>query len=426
MHRNEPRAKRPRLVRGAGTEDRRATMTDLLIDNVAVATMASGATPYGLIPDASVLLRDGRIAWIGPRVDAPSKDARHLDGAGGLLTPGLIDCHTHLIYGGSRALEWERRLNGASYADIAREGGGIMSTVRATRTLDEAGLVAVALPRLDALRAEGVTTVEIKSGYALDVEGELRMLRAARTLGMLRDVEVRTTLLAAHAIPPGHDADAYIDLIITRMLPHAELLADAVDAFCEGIAFSRDQVDRLFRAARAHGFPVKLHAEQLSNLGGAALAAHHGALSADHLEYLDEAGVAAMAAAGTVAVLLPGAYYVLRETQLPPVATLRAHNVPIAIATDLNPGSSPIASPLLVMNLACTLFRLTPEEALAGFTRVAAQALGLSDRGTIAPGQRADLCLWRVNHPAELAYAIGQNRLATVFRGGRIVLERLE
>lgn len=397
-------------------------MTDLLIDNVTVATMASGVTPCGLIRNGRVLVRDGRIAWVGPRADAPATEAETLDGRSGLLTPGLIDCHTHLVYGGSRALEWERRLNGASYADISREGGGIMSTVRATRLLDEAGLVDAALPRLDALRSEGVTTVEIKSGYALETEGELRMLRAARTLGDLRDVDVRTTLLAAHAIPPEHDADGYIDLIIAEMLPRATGLADAVDAFCEGVAFSREQVDRLFRAARAHGFPVKLHAEQLSNLGGAAMAARHGALSADHLEYLDEAGVAAMA--GTVAVLLPGAYYVLRETQRPPVDLLRRHGVPIAVATDLNPGSSPIASPLLVMNMACTLFHLTPEEALAGFTRVAAQALGLSDRGTVAAGQRADLCLWRVEHPAELVYAIGQNRLATVFRGGRIVLER--
>ena len=399
-------------------------MADLLIDNVTVATMAAGATPYGLIAGGRVLVRDGRIAWVSPRDAAPATDAETLDGRGGLLTPGLIDCHTHLVYGGSRALEWERRLSGASYADISREGGGIMSTVRATRLLDEAGLVAAALPRLDALRAEGVTTVEIKSGYTLETDGELRMLRAARTLGELRDIDVRTTLLAAHAIPPEHDADRHIDLVIAEMLPRAVGLADAVDAFCEGIAFSREQVERLFQAARAHGFPLKLHAEQLSNLGGAAMAARHGALSADHLEYLDEAGVAAMADAGTVAVLLPGAFYVLRETQPPPVDLLRRYDVPIAVATDLNPGSSPIASPLLVMNMACTLFRLTPEEALAGFTRVAAQALGLFDRGTIAAGQRADLCLWHVEQPAELVYAIGQNRLATVWRGGRIVLER--
>jgi len=398
---------------------------DLFVTNVAVATMRPRGDAYGLIQDGAVLVRDGRIAWVGPRADVPDHDAPVLDGQGGLITPGLIDCHTHLIYGGSRAREWERRLLGVGYEEIAREGGGILATVRATRALDEAGLVAASLPRLDALLAEGVTTVEIKSGYALETEGELRMLRAARALGTMRDVAVRTTLLAAHAIPPELSAADYIDRIIGDILPRAVGLADAVDGFCEGIAFSVAEIDRLFTTARALNFPLKLHAEQLSNLGGAAMAAGHGALSCDHLEYLDEPGVAAMARAGTVAVLLPGAFYVLRERQAPPVAALRAAGVKIAIATDLNPGSSPIASPLLTMNMACTLFRLTPEESLAGFTRNAASALGLADRGTIDPGLRGDLCLWAVPHPAELIYAIGQNRLVAAIRGGRIVsLER--
>ena len=402
------------------------TDADLLITDVTVATMRPGGAPYGLIADAAVLVEGGRIAWAGPRAETPRTNAPALDGHGALLTPGLIDCHTHLIYGGSRAAEWEQRLLGASYADIARAGGGILATVRATRVLDEAALVAVSLPRLDALRSEGVTTVEIKSGYALDIAGELRMLRAARVLGTLREVDVVTSLLAAHAVPPEMDADTYVDAVIADLLPLAvaQRLADAVDGFCEGIAFSPAQIGRVFAAARAHGLPVRLHAEQLSDLGGAELAASFGALSADHLEYLSAAGIAAMARAGTVAVLLPGAFYVLREPQAPPVQALRDAGVPIAIATDLNPGSSPIASPLTVMNMACTLFRLTPEEALAGFTRNAARALGFVDRGIVGPGQRGDLCLWRVDHPAELAYAIGQNRLATVIRGGRIVMER--
>ncbi len=402
---------------------------DHLWTNLAVATMQPGGEPYGLIRDAAVAVAGGKILFAGPREDLPAgmfAAAGHVtDGERALLTPGLIDCHTHLVYGGNRATEWEARLGGATYEDISRAGGGILSSVRATRALDEAGLVRATLPRLEVLLAEGVTTVEIKSGYGLETEAELRMLRAARRLGRMRPVDVRATLLAAHAIPPEFsDApDAYVDLVCQEIIPEAaaEGLVDAVDAFCEGIAFSPDQVARVFRVARAHGLPVKLHAEQLSNLGGAALAASFGALSADHLEYLDQPGVDAMAAAGTVAVLLPGAFYMLRETHAPPVALLRAAGVPVAIATDCNPGTSPICSVLATLNLACTLFRLTPEEALAGVTRHAARALGLSDRGVLAPGMRADMVLWRVEHPAELAYGIGLNPARAVMRAGVLV-----
>lgn len=377
-----------------------------------------GGAGYGLVPDAAIGVRDGRIAYVGPRAGAPA--ARTVEDAGGLLaTPGLVDCHTHLIYGGDRAADFEQRLHGRTYVEIAAAGGGILSTMRATSALDEDALVAAALPRLDAMLAEGVTTVEIKSGYGLDTAAELRCLRAARRLGTLRDVEVRTTFLGAHAVLGG-DAQACMDRVIHETLPavHAAGLADAVDAFCETIAFSPAQVRRYFDAARALGLPLKLHAEQLSNQGGAALLAEYGGLSADHLEHLDEAGARALAGSGAVAVLLPGAYYFLRETQAPPVALLRQHGVPIAVATDCNPGTSPLCSPLLAMNMACTLFRLTPAEALAGFTREAARALGLHDRGTLTPGLRADFALWRVAGPAELAYAIGLNRCMGVVRGG--------
>lgn len=373
---------------------------------------------YGLLADAAIGVRDGRIAYVGPRTGAPP--ARAVEDAGGLLaTPGLIDCHTHLIHGGDRAADFEQRLHGRTYIEIAEAGGGILSTMRATSALDEDALVAAALPRLDAMLAEGVTTVEVKSGYGLDTAAELRCLRAARRLGTLRDVEVRTTFLGAHAVLGG-DAEACMDRVIQETLPavHAAGLADAVDAFCETIAFSPAQVRRYFDAARAFGLPVKLHAEQLSNQGGAALLAEYGGLSADHLEHLDEAGVRALAGSGAVAVLLPGAYYFLRETQAPPVVLLRQHGVPMAVATDCNPGTSPLCSPLLAMNMACTLFRLTPAEALAGFTREAARALGLHDRGTLALGQRADFALWRVAAPAELSYAIGHNRCVAVVRGG--------
>lgn len=397
--------------------------------NVTAATMAPTGVPYGLIDDAAIGVVAGRIAHVGPRRDLPAPpdalaETVH-DGAGGLLTPGLIDCHTHLVHGGNRAREFELRLQGATYEQIARAGGGILSTVRATRALTEDALVAAALPRLDALLREGVTTIEIKSGYGLEPDTELRQLRAARRLGELRPVDIRTTLLAAHAVPPEYqgDADGFVDLVCQRIIPRAaaEHLADAVDAFCEGIAFSPAQTRRVFQAARVHGLPVKLHADQLSNLGGGALAASFDAQSADHLEWLDDAGVAAMARSGTVAVLLPGAFYVLRETKLPPIAALRAAGVPIALATDCNPGTSPITSLLLILNMAGTLFRLTPEEALAGVTRAAARALGLADRGMLTEGLRADMVLWRVADPAELAYAIGLNPRVATIRAGIVV-----
>ena len=391
-----------------------------------VATMVGDDGPYGLVPDAALVIEGGHIAWIGPRHDLPadraSLPARSLGGR--LVTPALIDCHTHLVHGGNRAAELEMRLNGASYEEVARAGGGILSTVTATRAASLDDLIASALPRLDAALAEGVATVEVKSGYGLDLETELRMLRAARRLGEMRDVTVRTSFLGAHAIPPDYKgrADAYLDEVCLPALyaAHAEGLVDAVDGFCEGIAFSPAKIERLFAVASALDLPVKLHAEQLSNLGGAVLAARHEALSADHLEYLDETGVAALAAAGTVAVILPGAFYTLRETQAPPVALLRQHGVPMAVATDMNPGSSPMSSLLLAMNMASTLFRLTPEEALAGVTRNAARALGLTDRGQLAPGLRADLAVWDCDHPAELAYRIGFNPLHQRIVGGAL------
>jgi imidazolonepropionase len=402
---------------------------DAVIEHCHVATMAGAG--LGEVRDALVALSAGRIAWVGPRGEAPRMQAAAGDGApvaydarGGWLTPGLVDAHTHLVYAGDRAHEFEMRLEGASYEDVARAGGGILSTVRATRAADEAALAAAASRRLERLLAEGVTTVEIKSGYGLDADTELRMLRVARALGASHDVRVATTLLAAHALPPEYAgrADEYIDAIASDWLPRAarEGLADAVDAFCERIAFSPAQCTRVFDAAHALGLPVKLHADQLTDLGGAALAARHGALSADHLEWTSEDGVAAMAAAGTVAMLLPGAFYFLRETRLPPLEALRRHRVPIAIATDCNPGSSPLASPLLAMNMACTLFRLTPTEAIAGFTVQAARALGLGhELGTIEAGRRADLALWDVGRPAELAYAMGAAPLVRRWHDGR-------
>lgn len=399
-------------------------MEPYALAELSAASMVPGARPYGLVEDALIAVADGRIAWVGPREEAPRKvralPVHKQDGR--LATPGLIDCHTHIVHGGARAREFEMRLEGASYEEVARAGGGIVSTVRATRASDEDALVESALPRLDTLIAEGVTSIEVKSGYGLDIATELAMLRAARRLGAKRDIEVVTSFLGAHAVPPEMkaDPDGYIDEVCIPALEAAaeEDLADAVDGFCEGIAFDPEQIARVFDRATELGLPVKLHAEQLSNLGGAALAAAYGALSADHLEYLDEDGVRAMAAAGSVAVLLPGAFYTLRETQLPPVATLREHGVPMAIATDCNPGSSPLTSLLLAMNMACTLFRLTPEEALAGTTRVAARALGLDDRGVLAEGMRADIAIWDVEHPAELAYRIGFNPLHHRIFGG--------
>lgn len=385
----------------------------LVLTGCAAATMAGGGAPGDVIPDAAVALGGGRILWAGPRVGLPAEHraAPRRDLGGRLVTPALIDCHTHAVHAGHRAAEFEMRLNGASYEAIARAGGGILSTVAATRAATEDELLAASLPRIDAMIAAGAGTIEIKSGYGLDRDTELRMLRVARRIGRSRAVTVRTTFLGAHAVPPGHAgrADAYIDAVAIPALreAHAEGLVDAVDAFCERIAFAPAQVERLFAAARGLGLPVKLHAEQLSDLGGAALAAAHGALSADHLEHLPDAGVAAMARAGTVAVLLPGAFYALRETQAPPVAALRAAGVPMAVATDCNPGSSPMTSLPLAMNMACTLFRLTPAEALAGVTANAARALGLRDRGRIAPGLRADICVWDAGHPAELASRIG-------------------
>ncbi len=386
--------------------------------------MQTGSAAYGLIPNAALVVSKGRIAWLGDRDALPAeyRDWQIRDLGGRLVTPGLIDCHTHLVFGGDRAGEFEMRLNGASYEEVARAGGGIISTVKATRaaTVDE--LVELALPRLDALIGEGITNVEIKSGYGLTRDIELNMLRAARRLADLRPVAIKTTYLAAHATPPEYAgrADAYIDedCIPTLRIAYEECLVDAVDGFCEGIAFSPAQIERVFKAASALGLPVKLHAEQLSNLGGTALAARYGALSVDHLEYANDADVQAMAKAGSVAVILPGAFYTLHETQAPPIEAFRAHGVPMAVATDANPGSSPMFSPLLAMNMACTLFRMTPEEALAGFTRNAAKALGLTDTGILATGYRADLAIWDIAQPAELAYRIGFNPLHTrIFRG---------
>ena len=379
--------------------------------------MRPGNPAYGLIIDAALVIGQGLVLWVGQHDDLPA-EYRAIpahDMSGRLITPALIDCHTHVVHGGNRAAEFEMRLSGASYEQIARAGGGINSTVSATRAASEEALMLAALPYVDAAIAQGVAVIEIKSGYGLDRDTELRMLRVARRISAERPIMIRTTFLGAHAIPPEFAGrpDAYIDEICvpTLQAAHAKGLVDAVDGFCEGIAFTPAQIARVFDAAGALGLPVKLHAEQLSNLGGAALAARYGALSADHLEYLDEAGVAAMASAGTTAVILPGAFYTLRETQAPPINLLRQYGVPMAVATDMNPGSSPMPSLLLAMNMACTLFRMTPEEALAGVTTHAAAALGLKDRGTLDVGQVADLAVWNCAHPAELAYRIGFNPL---------------
>jgi imidazolonepropionase len=385
------------------------------------------ADPAQAIRAAALVVEHGRIAWLGAAADLPEtyRGAPRHDAHGAWITPGLVDCHTHLVYGGQRADEFAMRLAGAGYEEIARAGGGIVSTVRATRAADEDTLFAQAAARLQPLLAEGVTAIEIKSGYGLNLEAERKQLRVARRLGERFGVSVHTTFLGAHALPPEYAgrADDYIDLVCKTMLPALaeEGLVDGVDAFCESIGFSIAQTERVFDAAARHGLRVKLHAEQLSNLGGAALAARHRALSADHLEHLDEAGVAAMAEAGTVAVLLPGAYYFLRDTKLPPIALLRQYGVPMAISTDHNPGTSPVTSLLLMMNMACTLFRLTVPEALAGVTVHAARALGAADRhGRLAAGRVADFALWRIDSPAELAYWFGRNPVATVVRQGRI------
>jgi len=400
-------------------------MWDTLWTNARIATMRGGR--YAALVPGAVAAEAGRIAWAGAVADlpgAPDHLAREVHDLGGRwITPGLIDCHTHLVYAGTRAHEFELRLQGVTYEEIARAGGGIVSTVAATRDASEDALTVAALRRLARLLNEGVTAIEIKSGYGLRTDAELKQLRVARRLAAAGPVTVHTTFLGAHAIPPEYQgrADDYVALVCDEMLPAvAEArLADAVDAFCEKIAFSPEQTARVFERARALDLPVKLHADQLSDLGGAALAARFGALSADHLEYSNEAGVAAMAKAGTVAVLLPGAFYFLRETKLPPVAELRRHGVPIAVSTDCNPGSSPLTSVLLTLNLACTLFRLTPEEALAGVTCHAAQALGMAaTHGTIEAGKRCDLALWEVGEPAELAYAMGANPCVGVVRDG--------
>ncbi|KQX99058.1 imidazolonepropionase [Rhodanobacter sp. Root480] len=398
---------------------------DRLLLNVTLATFA-GDAPYGLIEHGAIAMHHGRIAWLGRMEalpDAPGALAvtvESLDGA--LVTPGLIDCHTHLVFGGDRAHEFDLRLNGASYEDIARAGGGIVASVNATRAANEEQLFAQSLPRAQALRGDGVTTLEIKSGYGLDLDSERRMLRVARRIGRELGISVRTSFLGLHALPPEYRdrRDGYVSLVCDTMLPAlaAEGLVDAVDAFCESIGFSREETRRLFERAKQLGLPVKLHAEQLSDLDGAALVAEYGGLSADHLEHLGEAGIRAMAAAGTVAVLLPGAFYALRETKRPPIDLLRQHGVPMAIATDCNPGTSPLLSLRLAAGMACTLFRLTPEEALRGVTVNAARALGLHDRGTLAPGQRADLVIWNVKQPAALCYWIGGALVRTVLVGG--------
>jgi imidazolonepropionase len=395
----------------------------VLLTNATLATL-TGPERYGLIENGAVAIEGERIVWVGKAdaipADHKAQEARDLEGR--LVTPALIDCHTHIVFGGHRAREFEMRLEGASYEAIARAGGGIVSTVGATRAASEATLLASALERADALIAEGATTIEVKSGYGLDRETELRMLRVARAIGRERKVRIKTTFLGAHAIPAEYAgrSDAYIDEVVIPTLhaAHAEGLVDAVDGFCEGIAFPPDQIAQVFDAAKALVLPVKLHAEQLSWLGGAALATRYGALSADHVEYATADDAKAMTASGTVAVLLPGAFYTLRETQMPPVAAFREAGVLMALATDCNPGSSPVTSLLLTMNMGCTLFRLTPEEALRGVTLNAARALGLDDCGVIAPGKRADLAIWDVTDPAELSYRIGFNPIHARIFGG--------
>jgi imidazolonepropionase len=397
---------------------------DLLLTDCHAATMVE-TQGYGGIEDAAIAIEGGRIAWIGKRADLPHQSARETVSLGGRwVTPGLIDCHTHLVFGGERAGEFEQRLKGATYEEIAKSGGGIVSTVRATRAASDAELLASAKVRLASLMAEGLTTIEIKSGYGLDLENERKQLRVARALGRACAVTVKTTCLAAHALPPefAGKADAYIDLVCDEILPTiaAEGLADAVDAFSERIAFTAEQTARVFDKAKSLGLPVKLHADQLSDMGGAGLAARYGALSADHIEYSSAEGIAAMGKAGSTAVLLPGAFFFLREKQPPPLDALRQHGVRIAISTDCNPGSSPALSLLLMMNMACTLFRMTPEETLAGVTRNAAAALGLgATHGQLRAGFTADLAIWNIGRPAELSYWLGGNPCAGVVQAGR-------
>jgi imidazolonepropionase len=401
------------------------TAVDHIWHGCRLATLSPSHQGLGAVEDGMIAATDGRIVYAGPAADAPSAlDAKQRTNCDGRwMTPGLIDCHTHLVYGGNRAQEFEQRLAGASYEEIARAGGGIVSTMKATRHASAEQLVAAALPRLDALIAEGVTSIEIKSGYGLEFDTERRQLQAARRLGNERAVSVRTSFLGAHTVPPEMKGNStgYIDAICETMLPEiaAEGLADAVDAFCEGIAFSPDETARVFAKARALGLPVRLHADQLSNLHGAALAARFGALSADHLEYADDEGIAAMGQAGTVAVVLPGAFYFIRERQVPPIEAMRRYKVPIALGTDSNPGSSPLTSLLLAMNMGATLFRLTVDECIAAVTREAARALGLfADAGSLERGKYCDLAIWDIERPAELVYRMGFNPLhARVWHG---------
>lgn len=395
----------------------------MLLTNISLVTLCD-PDPVTVISDAAIAIQDGEIRWAGVADLLPREFSgmNSVDLGGRLVTPGLIDCHSHIVFGGNRAREFEMRLNGATYTKIARAGGGILSTVTATRAADLDSLLTGALPRVDALIAEGVTMIEVKSGYGLDHETELNMLRAARMIAQVRPVRVKTSFLGAHTIPPDmkHDPDGYIDevCIPTLRAAHAEGLVDAVDGFCEGIAFTVDQIERLFKVARELGLPVKLHAEQLTNSGGSQLAARYGALSVDHLEYANMQDVKAMAKSGAVAVILPGAFYTLREVTPPPIDAFRAQNVPMALATDCNPGSSPMASLLLAMNMGCTLFGMTPAETLSGVTRNAAKALGVEDAGQIRAGLRADLAIWDVSDPAELSYRIGFNPLyGRVFDG---------
>ncbi|QDE39134.1 imidazolonepropionase [Luteibacter pinisoli] len=402
------------------------TRWDHLLLDAGLATLTDTGVAYGAIADGALGIKDGRIAFVGARADLPGEphalSHRVASLGGAWITPGLVDCHTHLVFGGDRAQEFEMRLEGASYEDIARAGGGIVSSVRATRSASEDELFHQSLPRARALLADGVTTLEIKSGYGLEPDAERRMLRVARRIGIELGIDVRTSFLGLHALPPEYAGrrDDYVALVCDTMLPSLadDELVDAVDAFCEGIGFTHAETDRLFQKATELGLPVKLHAEQLSDLGGAALVARYNGLSADHLEWTSEEGVAAMAAAGTVAVLLPGAYYALRDTRPPPIAAFRDHGVAMAVATDLNPGTSPLLSLRLAMGMACTLFRLTPEEALRGATVHAARALGLDDRGTLAVGQRADLAVWNIRHLPELCYWIGGNLLRETWVAG--------
>ncbi len=399
---------------------------NMVFSHLNLATLGESEAAYGLIKDAAIVVVDGLIDWLGPVSELPDGYKTHpqTDLGGRLVTPGLIDCHTHIVHGGDRAAEFEMRLNGASYEEVARAGGGIVSTVNATRAASEGELLTDALRRVDVLISEGVTCIEVKSGYGLDRDTELRMLRVARAIAEHRPIRVKTTFLGAHATPTeyaGRDDDYIHDVCIpTLRAAHAEGLVDAVDGFCEGIAFQPDQIARVFDVAQELGLPTKLHAEQLSNLGGAKLAASYGAMSADHIEYLDEDGVKAMKDAGTIAVILPGAFYTLRETQAPPIDLLRKHDVPMALATDLNPGTAPLNSLLLTMNMGCTLFRMTPDETLRGVTQNAARALGLQDAGTLAVGMRADMAVWDVKHPAELSYRIGFNPLHSRIFGGTL------